>query len=67
MEDERLMTLEQLCEVRGVNFQDVEDLLELYCSEAPEEDVLARIAQYPIKARELVSSVILPPMETNHP
>ncbi len=55
------MTLEQLCEQKGIKYQDVLDLLDLYDSEAPEEEVLQRIGTYPVEARALVSSLILPP------
>ena len=59
---DKQLTLIELCELKGVKVQDVEDLLELYNSDAPEDDVLKRIEQYPISARQLVSSLILPPM-----
>ncbi len=60
-DSEDQMTLEQICEDRGIKYQDVLDLLDLYDSEAPEEEILRRIDTYPVEARALVSSLILPP------
>ncbi len=58
------MTLQNLCKDKGVCCQDVEDILELYGSDAPEEEILDRISRYPENARSLAASIILPPVDT---
>ncbi len=57
------MTLKQLCEMRGVKYQDALDLLTLYDLDAPEDDILTRIETYPIPARKLVADLILPQIQ----
>lgn len=52
--------LQELCEEKGVKYQDVLDLLELYDSENDEESILIQIATYPEDARKLVTTLLLP-------
>jgi hypothetical protein len=54
------ISLNRLCEEKGAKYQDVLDLLDLYNADAPEDEILDRIALYPIPARELVANLILP-------
>jgi|GEM_PF-5713396 len=54
------LSLKELSELKGAKYQDVLDLLELYDSMSPEEEILNRIATYPMPARALVAELILP-------
>lgn len=68
MDDFESEALRELCEEKGVKYQDALDLLELYDSQNDEESILAQIATYPDNARELITIILAPflPVET-HP